>query len=783
MSYHRPVLLVLLAFFSLFACASWPPRPPPPPREAPVAAPATPAPEPLPPEPEASTLVPVGPDDPSWGDPFAPVTWVIWGDYECPFTAKLVGRLVPFMDLYGPKKLRIVWRHYPLPFHKEARPRAIAAETAFRLSGARAFWYLTFRMFENQRGLEPEEIARWAKEAGVDPSAFFEHTNARTYARDIDDDAALAKKVGATGTPTSFINGIFLSGAQPNEKLAAVIEQELAASADMLANGVSRERLYAAAVEKNFGKNPRPAVTESKQDTTTVWKVPLGTSPARGKATAAVTIVMFSDFQCPFCGKVVPTLEALEKTYGEKLRFVFKHNPLPFHPRAEPAAQLAIEARAKGGDARFWDAHKLLFASQADLSDTSLETISRSLGLDPPQVAKAVAQHKHRAVIEADQGLADDLQAQGTPHFFINGRRLVGAQPEESFEAIIDEEIAKVGKLVAAGTPAEKVYEALQKDGREPPPPRRILVPAATAANPAKGAKAGSKVVVVQMFSDLQCPFCKRAQGTMDELVAAFPGKVRVVWRHRPLPMHKEAQIASEASVEAFEQKGDAGFWAFAKLALEDQAALDKESLITKAKAAGLDAVKMRAALDAGTHKAAVQADLELAERLYISGTPAFAVGDYFVSGAQPLVKFKKLVTLSLGPHPAPTPESLHGATPPKGPSAVTPGGAPMFGAKHLIVMYKGSTRAPDTVTRTRDEALARAQEARKKALGGAKFEDLVILYSDEPGAAARGGDLGVFSKGRMVETFQQGVEATGVGAISEVVETPFGFHVILRTR
>jgi len=107
-----------------------------------------------------------------------------------------------------------------------------------------------------------------------------------------------------------------------------------------------------------------------------------------------------------------------------------------------------------------------------------------------------------------------------------------------------------------------------------------------------------------------------------------------------------------------------------------------------------------------------------------------------------------------------------------------------MFAAKHLLVMYKGGRRAPETVTRTKDEAKARATEAQKKAKDGkSKFEDLVKEYSDEPRAGERGGDLGSFPKGSMVPEFQAGLEKIKVGEISDVVESPFGFHVILRTQ
>ncbi|AGP35238.1 peptidylprolyl isomerase [Sorangium cellulosum] len=125
-------------------------------------------------------------------------------------------------------------------------------------------------------------------------------------------------------------------------------------------------------------------------------------------------------------------------------------------------------------------------------------------------------------------------------------------------------------------------------------------------------------------------------------------------------------------------------------------------------------------------------------------------------------------------PAPAPTPRPAKSAQPPR----------EMFGAKHLLVMYQGSRRAPATITRTKEEAKARATEAMKKAKADpSKFADIVKEYSDEPGADRRGGDLGKFPKGAMVPEFQAGLEKIKVGEVSDLVETPFGFHVILRTQ
>jgi predicted DsbA family dithiol-disulfide isomerase len=303
------------------------------------------------------------------------------------------------------------------------------------------------------------------------------------------------------------------------------------------------------------------------------------------------------------------------------------------------------------------------------------------------------------------------------------------------------------------------------------------------------------------MFADFQCPYCKRAQAVIDEVVAKYPGKVRIVWRHLPLPTHEFAQMAAEASVEAFRQKGDTGFWAFAARLWEAQSApqgFDRVAIERAAGEAGLDVAKLSAAIDARTHWKSVVADAELAERLKITGTPGFVINDYFVSGAQPFAAFKRRIDEALGarkpiekdaliadahvpvPLGATAPPALF-TPPPSLPQAAPTAG--QLGAKHIIVMYAGSMRVPVQVTRSRAEALVRAEEVRKRLAAGARFEDMAAVYSDEPDAARRGGDLGFFPRGAMVPQFQTALESLTVGQVSGIVETPFGFHIILRTR
>jgi protein-disulfide isomerase len=781
----RLVLLLTLAWSAACGHAQPAARPAPPPAVDPRAGgppppPAEPAP---PPEPVPGAAVPVTRADPQWGEPLAPVTVVVWSDFECPFCARLTSTLEQLKAAYGPDNLRIVWKHFPLPFHENARPAAIAAEAVFQLRGPDSFWKFHRLAYENQRALTPENLESWAAEAGVAPPDLRAALALPRHEAKVDEDVAQGKLAGVTGTPASLINGVFLSGAQSIDKFRAVIDEQRQHAEELRKEGVAPERIYAQLSDKNAANRPPPpSGSRPQEDDKTVWRVPIDRSPVRGKPTALVTMVMIGDFQCPFCAKVVPTVEALEKKYGDKLRLVFKHNPLPFHLRAEPAAELAIEARAQRGDAMFWKAFQLLFADPAHLEDADLEARARSLGIDAARAMKAIAAHKHAAVIARDQELADDIEAPGTPQFFINGRRLRGAQPSERFEAVIDEELERAEKLVAGGTPRAKLYEALQRGAKSGTPAERILAPSPTRDNPGKGAKVGAKVVV-QIFADFQCPFCKRVAPTLDELIAAYPGKVRVVFRHKPLPVHKQAGLAAEAAVEAFRQKGDAGFWAMAERLWEDQSdtGLSRPEIERKAAEIGLDVPRLKGALDAGTHRAAVAADSAIADQLKITGTPSFAINDYYLGGAQPLSKLKRLVAKALGPREPPTPESLHGAS--KAPSQPSAAAGAVFGAKHIVIMFAGSRRAPPHVTRTRDEARALAEAVLQKARAGADFAGLAAQYSDEPSGATRGGDLGTFPRGAMVPEFQQGLESTRVGELSEVVATPFGFHLILRTR
>jgi len=598
---------------------------------------------------DKDAAIPVTSDDPVWGKRNAPVTIVTFSDFQCPFCSRVEPALDQVKSTYGPDKVRIVWKNQPLPFHEKAKPAAEAAQTVFALKGNDSFWKFHDTAFKNQKDLGPDAYEKWAVASGVDLAKFKAELATHKAAKKIEEDMAIGTKAGANGTPAFRINGVELSGAQPFDKFKEVIDKELGKAQAKIASGTPADKVYVAMSTENF-KAPAPAKKGEdeegeKEDTTTVWKVPVGNSPILGKKDAPITMIEFSDFQCPYCKRVEDQLKKVKDTYGDKVRLVWKHEPLPFHPRALPAAELASEARAEKGDKGFWDAHDKLFDIQPKLEDADLEKAASDLGLNVDKVKAAIKDGKYKKDIDTDSDLGDDVQASGTPHFFINGRRLVGAQPFEKFQKVIDEELAKFeaqkGKVSAAG-----YYDSLMKDAKGAPEPEKKQAPPVPAGSPYKG-KSDAKVVI-QEWSDFQCPFCGRVEGTVGEVMKNYGDKVKFVWRDKPLPMHPDAPLAGEAAREALKEKGPDGFWKMHDLMMANQQKIKREDLLGYAKQVGLDDAKLNAALDSHVHKAAMDADDKVGTDLGISGTPAFLINGYYISGAQPYAKFKKLIDRAL---------------------------------------------------------------------------------------------------------------------------------------
>jgi protein-disulfide isomerase len=603
----------------------------------------------------SSAEVPVDARDPAWGAPSAPVTIVAFTDLQCPFCARAHDTVERLRRDYGPDRLRVVIKHNPLPFHNDALPAAVTAQAVYELAGPETFFAFVTKVFEHQRSLSDADLVRYAQDVGVDRGTLLARGSSPELERKVREDMALAQELGATGTPAFRINGITLTGAQPYDRFAELIDAELQASRQLLAQGVSPQQVYAKRVASNFTQPAaptaaRPSGAGAATDDSTVWKVPLGKSPSRGPADALVTIVQFSEYQCPFCKRVEPTIDELLKRYPKQVRLIFKHNPLPFHNRAMPASLLAAEARAQRGDKGFWQAHEQLFQSQPRLEDEDLLAIAEQLKLDKARVKRAIANETHKAAIEKDMELASDIDARGTPTFFINGRKLSGAQPLDRFVSLVDEELAKAKQLMSAKRiPAARVYAQILKDAKSAPAPEKKKIAAPSHRSPSRGpAKAP---IVVQAFMDFQCPFCKRALPTIEQLEKAYPGRIRVVFRNLPLSFHAQARPAAAAAMEALAQGGNKSFWQMHDLlfaGLDQPGGLERPALERYAAKLGLDLERFRQALDDGRHDASIGADEAQAKAAGIQGTPAFVINGYYVSGAQPLRSFQNAVKHAL---------------------------------------------------------------------------------------------------------------------------------------
>jgi protein-disulfide isomerase len=163
-------------------------------------------------------------------------------------------------------------------------------------------------------------------------------------------------------------------------------------------------------------------------------------APYRGNADAPVTIVEFSDFHCPFCRRVKPTLAQLLAKYPEKIKLVYRDLPLDsLHPTARAAAEAARCAQEQG---QFWPYHDKLYERDPDASPEALKGVAKEVGLNLSVFEQCVASGKFRTAVQASVDEAERLGATGTPAFFINGRLVSGALPLETFERMINEELA-----------------------------------------------------------------------------------------------------------------------------------------------------------------------------------------------------------------------------------------------------------------------------------------------------------------------------------------------------
>lgn len=174
-------------------------------------------------------------------------------------------------------------------------------------------------------------------------------------------------------------------------------------------------------------------------DANKVHNIPIGTSPVKGEKGAPVTIVEFSDFQCPYCSRLQPTLREVLKTYPKDVKLVYKDFPLSFHKQAKNAAKAA---RAAGEQGKYWEMHDLIFEKYNKLTEEMFKEFASKLGLEMEKFTADFTGNKYDELIQEDMSLAQRVGVRGTPTLFLNGRRMTGRSLDD-FKHEIDNALKK----------------------------------------------------------------------------------------------------------------------------------------------------------------------------------------------------------------------------------------------------------------------------------------------------------------------------------------------------
>lgn len=380
----------------------------------------------------------------------APITIVIWSDYACGYCNRVQATLDQLDRLY-PGQIR--WVHRTLPLDEDY---TLAAEASLAAAAQGTFRPMHNRLFALRGRVTRAEVELAARQLGLDMIRFRADLDAGTYRKDVRSDATAAEKLGITGTPAFFINGRPISGSQPLKVFVDTVDQELARAQTAVA--AKPADLYETLVEQ--GKPKADTVEAEVQpfelDPATPYRVGLGLPGHQlGPDDALVTLIAFSDFQCPYCQRQAVTLEHVRKKYGDQVRIVFRHFPLGFHKDAQLAAEAAVAAAEQG---KFWAFHDQVWRNFGKLSRADLEVLAKAAGLDMTKFRAALDERRYYDAVVAETAAAGAMGVTGTPTMFLNGQPLVGSRSPADLDRVIDAHLGIANAAVARGLPKADIY-------------------------------------------------------------------------------------------------------------------------------------------------------------------------------------------------------------------------------------------------------------------------------------------------------------------------------------
>lgn len=581
---------------------------------------------------EAETLrqhVPVDADDPQLGPADAPITIVLFVDFECAYSRDGFERARALVAA-NPGDVRLVIKQRPLPGHLFARDAARAALAAHALG---RFDAMADALFADRAHLQRADLQRQARGLGLDAAAFDRWIASDQTEAAIRADLRLAEQLGVTGTPAWFVNGVYFPGRLDDERAAAIIASERAYVDELRDRGVARADIYRAVTGGGAPRRVAPAPAPAALDAHARYRVELtATELAIGPADALATVVVFGDVTCPRTRRAWQALRQ-RQVHDPSLRIVWRHDPLPQHADAVALHQLVVGAQALGRGPELLDA----ILAHAPTVPSALGAAAL-LGIDPVALRAAASAATTVTLLQADRRQAAQLAVRGTPTMFVNGTPLEGWVGEAALAQTIAAEAERARALPAGATPT---YARAIADGRASaapatprvrPPIPDLAPPVAVAiapTDPQRGA-AGAPVTVVA-YMDFECPYSAEAAATLDRLRARHGDGVRVVFKHLPLAMHDDARNAAAAALAA-QQQGR--FWEMHDWLFAHQGQLDRVGVEAGARALGLDLARFRRDFDdpAVTDRPILAAEAE-GRALGFTGTPTLVVNGQVVPG------------------------------------------------------------------------------------------------------------------------------------------------------
>ncbi len=378
----------------------------------------------------------------------APITIVSWSDHTCGFCFRAQHTLDALERLY-PGQIRFVHRFMPLD-----RDNTIAAEAALAAAAQGRFRPMNDRIYAVAGRVDRAGLELYARERGLDMVRFRAELDTGRHRAQIDADARDAAALGLTGTPAFFINGRAVPGSQPLKVFADVVDQELARAAQQ---GVGYDALVATG--RPAADTPQGDRAPFRFDADQIYRVGLGLPGHQlGPDDALVTIVVWGDFQCPYCAKMAPVLDHVRQRYGAEVRIVYRHLAMAGHRQAALAAEAGVAAAEQG---RFWPFHDLVFANPGRLTRADLEQLGEAAGLDLPRLRAALDDRRHRDAVFAETAAAMALGVDGTPTLFVNGHPIVGSRDRAGMEKIVDAHLARSRAVASRGLASRDLYAVL----------------------------------------------------------------------------------------------------------------------------------------------------------------------------------------------------------------------------------------------------------------------------------------------------------------------------------